>query len=719
MSVRVVSRIRPLLGQELDKDIIVTTCCDNPNVVRIPNPKNPGESYSFQFNGVYESHITQEEFFQKEVAPTVKHLFQGIDVTLFAYGVTGTGKTYGPQRTIDYGAWESANLFDSHTMRGGKSMAQRGVIPRLLSGIYRRSRKIEKDSEGYTTVEVAMSYYEIYNDRVFDLFEPPEKRIPSGLPIRDNHGKTVVVGLTERPCTTLKEFETLYDQANVNRSTSATKLNAHSSRSHAVLCVKVTVTKDGESRMSTASAIDLAGSEDNRRTDNGKERLVESASINKSLFVLAQCVEAITTGQKRIPYRESKMTRILSLGQNNGLTIMILNLAPVKSYHLDTLSSLNFSNRTKKIEVREVENEPFFKGPARAVAAPIGRDAKRAPLRPLTSTSILNLTAPAPPTTNAKRPKLFSVYSSPKANESLKRNSAGLGIPTTSRPSKLIRPADVPRRLKADELSSKTLEEIVEKKVEQILAARAFSESQKLAPPAPTNEDVRERLTKLEQKVEKNEDARAEGLEYMRLAREATANSDLASALQHFEAAVPFFPTNTKLQRRIAKLQAQLDTQGTEADSDAGPPIPRLSSKKSTTAPRKKRVPLRKRTSDAGGDSEYHAPALSDYEPEDSDGRPKARSRTAKPFNFSDADVDEGTPQTPRTARLLAIINSRDAQQIVGLKGVGGKKADAILEGLRVLDGGEGVAVMQSLKQVAGVRGIGGKSVEKWRLALD
>lgn len=92
-----------------------------------------------------------------------------------------------------------------------------------------------------------------------------------------------------------------------------------------------------ETRVSTASAIDLAGSEDNRRTENGKERLVESASINKSLFVLAQCVEAINKKQSRIPYRESKMTRILSLGQNNGLTIMILNLAPVKSYHLDSL----------------------------------------------------------------------------------------------------------------------------------------------------------------------------------------------------------------------------------------------------------------------------------------------------------------------------------------------------------------------------------------------
>lgn len=111
-------------------------------------------------------------------------------------------------------------------MRGGKTLSERGVIPRLLSGIYRRSRRLEKDSNGKTTVEVSLSYYEIYNDKVFDLFEPPEKRTLAGLPLRDNGGKTVVVGLTEKPCTNLKQFEALYDQANTHRSTSATKVGA-------------------------------------------------------------------------------------------------------------------------------------------------------------------------------------------------------------------------------------------------------------------------------------------------------------------------------------------------------------------------------------------------------------------------------------------------------------------------------------------------------------
>lgn len=113
-------------------------------------------------------------------------------------------------------------------MRGGRTLAERGIIPRLLSAIYRRGRKIEKDSEGQSTVEITLSYYEIYNDKVFDLFEAPEKRTMAGLPLRDSNGKTVIVGLTERPCESLKDFERLYDHANVNRSTSATKVGSTS-----------------------------------------------------------------------------------------------------------------------------------------------------------------------------------------------------------------------------------------------------------------------------------------------------------------------------------------------------------------------------------------------------------------------------------------------------------------------------------------------------------
>ena len=131
-------------------------------------------------------------------------------------------------------------------MRGGKSLAERGMIPRLLSGseyprsptkkdgmlilgslsVYRRARKVIKESLDETRVEISLSYMEIYNDKIYDLFEAPEKRSMGGLPLRDNGSKAVVVGLTEKPCESLKDFEKLYDQANLNRSTSATKVRS-------------------------------------------------------------------------------------------------------------------------------------------------------------------------------------------------------------------------------------------------------------------------------------------------------------------------------------------------------------------------------------------------------------------------------------------------------------------------------------------------------------
>ncbi len=92
--------------------------------------------------------------------------------------------------------------------------------------VYRRARRVTKDSVEETRVEISLSYYEIYNDKVFDLFEPPEKRSLAGLPLRDNGDKAVVVGLTERSCESLKDFEMIYDQGNSNRSTSATKVRS-------------------------------------------------------------------------------------------------------------------------------------------------------------------------------------------------------------------------------------------------------------------------------------------------------------------------------------------------------------------------------------------------------------------------------------------------------------------------------------------------------------
>ncbi|KID78514.1 Kinesin-like protein KIF22 [Metarhizium brunneum] len=576
MSVRVVARIRPLLETELDKDIIVRPDgaeAGGPHtIVKIPNPKNQAEDFSFAFNAVYDQSTSQETLFTSEVQPHLKSLFQGYDVTIFAYGVTGTGKT--------------------HTMRGGLKLADRGVIPRLLSGVFRRGKKIAKDSEGNTTVNVSLSYYEIYNDKVFDLLEPPEKRTPSGLPLRaEASGRTVVAGLSERACEDLRDFEKLYIEANNNRVTASTKLNAHSSRSHAILRVKVTQTTDEMIRESTVSAIDLAGSEDNRRTDNGKERLVESAAINKSLFVLSQCIDAISRGDKRIPYRESKMTRILSLGQNNGITIMFLNLAPLRSYHLDTLSSLNVSSRAKRIEVREIENEVVFKQFPRSAGS---HTVQRQPLRPLahalSAHNVHNGNVAAKGSADVTRPiKSFSVYTDKARQSPTKTISMATSLPRPAavnvslvprlsaaykrpsdhesgiaRPRKLARPSiDEP----SITVTASQIEAMVEKKVGEILAARTAAEKavQSQNRGASSQHDVSEamqrRLEALERRIESEDarvDSKSDGLRFLLAARQHREKGDDASALRAYEMALPFFPGQAKLIGKIQRLRNRL-----------------------------------------------------------------------------------------------------------------------------------------------------------------
>jgi len=638
-------------------------------------------------------------------------------------------------------------------MRGGKSLTDRGIIPRLLSSIYRRSRKIEKDSEGASSVEVSMSYYEIYNDRVFDLFEAPEKRTAAGLSLREaGNGKTVVVGLTEVPCETLKEFETLYDSANANRSTSATKLNAHSSRSHAILCVKVTVTGPNETRISTASAIDLAGSEDNRRTGNDKERMVESASINKSLFVLAQCVEAISKKQQRIPYRESKMTRILSLGQNNGFTVMILNLAPVKSFHLDTLSSLNFANRTKKIEVREVENEPIFKGPPRAVPGmptATGPTIQRQPLRPLTAAINANIGAQQANAKGGDKPlKAFSVYSDknkpgasnptaqtrpagPAHKSSPAKRSADSSMLPSSRPTKQMRPTpNFIRRAPDTHLTKATIESLVEQKVSEILAGRAplqFSEArpqeQSASAAKGISEEVQRRLESIEQRLEGQEGARAEGLSYLLMAKQHQVRGEDGSALKMYRLARPYFPENEKLVKKIAAMEDRIHA---KREEEAPHNQSRRRNMMSENADSEDESYHDKHDTQGGSnddfedsddDASFHFENRSKKAPARKVGVKKIRASSPDPLGGE----QNGGLLTPRTAELLRVINSRDVSKIKLLKGVGVKRAEGIVECLQEMDDQDEVsrrAELRSLKQLGRLRGVGTKILETMRLGL-
>jgi DNA uptake protein ComE-like DNA-binding protein len=443
------------------------------------------------------------------------------------------------------------------------------------------------------------------------------------------------------------------------------------------------------------------------------------------------------------------MTRILSLGQNNGITIMILNLAPLRSYHLDTLSSLNVSSRAKRIEVREIENEVVFTQPPRKTAPLSGTSIQRQPLRPLANAH--NTHVNVAPQKGDKPAKAFSVYSdknkasgprgpntvSQTVQRSNSRNKRPSDSASNARPTKIVRPNPTGVRATAD-LSSAKIEEMIERKVQEALATRALDQSASSAP-AEISEAVQRRLEALERKLESGEadEARGEGLRFLLMAKQHKARGEDASALKMYELAVPFFPGQEKLQRKIESLRAKIQAKREAASSITGleaerrkplatipiaqPPLPHESFEYVLEQPQSK--PRRAKVG-SESDDEFNASAVMQAEPYDEDDsfayKPskskKPRSKTAAKSAlrvFSDegnANVSE--PPTPRTRHLLDIVNSRDVTLIKGLSGVGAKKARDLVEFLELGNDDEGYH-LKSLEQLISVPGLGKRTVEK------
>ena len=518
--------------------------------------------------------------------------------------------------------------------------------------------------------------------------------------------------------------------------------------------MKIVQTKDEETRVSTVSAIDLAGSEDNRRTENGKERMTESACINKSLFALAQCVDAIRNKHHRIPYRESKMTRILSLGQNKGFTIMILNISPVRSYHLDTLSSLNFANRTKKIEIREIENEPVFKS-QKPTSSMTGATIHRQPLRPLTTAHNLQIKSSHP---KPEKPmKEFSVFS-----------DSTVRVPSTATTSKLngkkrsldnadtlsARPTKSARANASNDSSSSAFNEakflaLVERRVDQVLAERGLEKSCTTASQIPnqieSQVETQARLKRLERLVAKHEDEHAgEGLHYLLMARQHADKGDDRGALDLYKAALPFFPNMAKLPKKIASLERKVRQNGDEIND-------RDHYKNGLATPPDEDRSFNSRQRRARSDDPTYDPektiATKSKPVTTNLHRPGAKMLSTAAINMTQITPlfpqqqsfqDKGShlPQSPRTAHILRIINSRDISQIRALRGVGTKKAETIVRRLCEMDDdlkiGDDIAsgaretgngavnsiLVTELQQLGDLKGVGAKLVENMRSGL-
>ncbi|XP_039268613.2 kinesin-like protein KIF22 [Styela clava] len=346
-SVRVYVRLRPVIheeNQEPEETCLRTT---SHNKVELLNWRDTRETLEYTFKQVFAEDSTQEEVYCTCVQPVLSRFIeQRQNVTIFTYGPTGAGKTF--------------------TILGTNEHP--GIIPRTIRSLFSKVRQMTTQDDNFL---LSMSYLEIYQEKVYDLLKKENK----DLNIRqDQEGNIFVPGITQQNITNFETFERLFIPASENRRVAATKLNTRSSRSHSILQIQMkswNTSKPNHHQIAKLYLIDLAGSEDNRRTGNTGVRLKESGSINSSLHVLGKVVDALNAGTSaRIPYRDSKLTRLLqdSLG-GSAHTCMIVNVSPEMSSLLDTHSTMNFATKSKNIINRpftretksEVEDKPVIK----------------------------------------------------------------------------------------------------------------------------------------------------------------------------------------------------------------------------------------------------------------------------------------------------------------------------------------------------------------------
>lgn len=303
----------------------------------------------WKFDRVFGPTSGQHDVYDFVAKPLVRELLEGFNCTILAYGQTGSGKTH-----TMLGVLPSEEDMDLQ-MSGGALPEDdmRGVIPRIIGDIFTTMLAAPSSTE----FTVRASYLELYLERVNDLLNPALQN----LKVRENPTRGVYVeGITEVYVENCQEMLRLMSEGNSNRAVSSTRMNADSSRSHSVFLVS-TEQKDTLTGMKKAGQmflVDLAGSEMVGKTHASGQTLEEAKMINKSLSALGNVIKALIGGTSHVPYRDSKLTRVLqdSLGGNAKTSLIIA--CSMSLYNVDeTISTLRFGARAKCIKNKPQANQ--------------------------------------------------------------------------------------------------------------------------------------------------------------------------------------------------------------------------------------------------------------------------------------------------------------------------------------------------------------------------
>ncbi|KAH0875719.1 hypothetical protein HID58_073081 [Brassica napus] len=343
-NIRVFCRCRPLNFEEIEAGVSMGIDVESTKNGEVIVMSNGFPKKSFKFDSVFGPNASQADVFE-DTAPFATSVIDGYNVCIFAYGQTGTGKTFTMEGTPD----------------------NRGVNYRTLKNLF----EIMKERENRYSYEISVSVLEVYNEQIRDLLVPASQNASAAkrFEIRQvSEGNHHVPGLVEARVSTMEEVWDVLKTGSNARAVGKTTANEHSSRSHCIHCVMVKGENllNGECTKSKLWLVDLAGSERVAKTEVQGERLKETQNINKSLSALGDVIYALANKSSHIPFRNSKLTHLLqdSLG-GDSKTLMFVQISPNEKDNSETLCSLNFASRVRGIELgpakKQLDNTELLK----------------------------------------------------------------------------------------------------------------------------------------------------------------------------------------------------------------------------------------------------------------------------------------------------------------------------------------------------------------------
>ncbi|OIW05778.1 hypothetical protein TanjilG_23564 [Lupinus angustifolius] len=356
VNVQVLVRCRPLSEDESRVNTPIVISCNEGRreVSAVQNIANKQIDKNFAFDKVFGPNSQQNEVYEQAVSPIVYEVLEGYNCTIFAYGQTGTGKTY----TMEGGARQKNGEFPSDA----------GVIPRAVKHIF---DILEAQNAEYS---MKVTFLELYNEEITDLLTPEEtskavdekSKKPIAL-MEDGKGGVFVRGLEEEIVCTANEIYKILEKGSAKRRTAETLLNKQSSRSHSIFSITIHIkecTPEGEEMIKSGklNLVDLAGSENISRSGAREGRAREAGEINKSLLTLGRVINALVEHSGHIPYRDSKLTRLLrdSLGGKTK-TCVIATISPSIHCLDETLNTLDYAHRAKNIKNKPEVNQKMVK----------------------------------------------------------------------------------------------------------------------------------------------------------------------------------------------------------------------------------------------------------------------------------------------------------------------------------------------------------------------